>query len=89
MTVYADDRLERTKRLLMKEYGLTESEAEGWINQNKDQIEAMSDPSFDLWFWVSLIFGALSIASFLFRLFSGSRSERKRARVERREELIV
>lgn len=82
------DRLERTKRMLMERYGLTESEAEGWINQNRDQIEAMDDPSFDLWLLASLIFGALSIASFLIRLFSGSRFEKKRAE-EKREELIV
>jgi len=82
------DRLEGTKRMLMQRFGLTESEAEGWINQHKDEIEAMNDPSFDLWFWASLIFGALSIASFLFRLFSSSRSQKKRAE-ERLEELVV
>jgi len=79
------DRLEGTKRMLMQRFGLTESEAEGWINQNKDDIEAMSDPSFDLWFWASLIFGVLSIASFLFRLFSGSKKEHR----ERWEEVIA
>jgi len=82
------DRLERTKRMLMERFGLTEGEAEGWVNQNKDEIGTLSDPSFDLWLLVSLIFGALSIASFLVRLFSGSRSEKKRAE-EKREELIV
>lgn len=78
------DRLERTKRMLMK-HGLTESEADGWINQNKDEIEEMSDPSFDLWLWASLIFGALSIASSLIRLFSGS----KKKRWEEWEEVVV
>jgi len=84
------------ERQILRELGLTERQIEDLINKHKreidpetiEELEKSDDPTLDLLFWASLIFGTLSFLSFLLRLFSGSRSKKERAR-EEREELYV
>jgi len=85
------------ERQILREFGLTEKQIEDLINKHRrevdpetlEELEKLDDPNLDLWFWATLIFGTLSALSFLYRLFSGSRSEKKRVEERREEEWVV
>jgi len=92
MSEKTSDWWEKEKQTLRK-LGLSEDQTEELkkkVDRGEIDTDELSDPEFDLLFWATLIFGTLSAISFLLRLFSGSRSEKKGAvETEREEELIV
>jgi len=91
MSDKTSDWWEREKQTLRK-LGLSEGQIEELkkkFDRGEIDTDELSDPEIDLWFWATLIFGTLSALSFLYRLFSGSRSEKKRAEEKREEEWVV
>jgi len=85
---------EKEKQILRK-LGCSESQIEELKKKfdrgeiDREALEALDDPEFDLWLWATLIFGTLSALSFLYRLYSSLRSKKERVEEEKREELIV
>lgn len=91
MSEKTSDWWEKEKQTLRK-LGLSEGQIEELkkkFDRGEIDTDELSDPEIDLWFWATLIFGTLSALSFLYRLFSGSRSEKKRAEEKREEEWVV
>jgi len=91
MSEKTSDWWEKEKQTLRK-LGLSEDQIEELkkkVDRGEIDTDELSDPEIDLWFWATLIFGTLSALSFLYRLFSGSRSEKKRAEEKREEEWVV
>ena len=68
--------------MLMENWGLTESEADAFIDQHREDLE---DPEDKLSLALFLAFGALAAAHFVKWLLSLGGSKKKR---EEREELI-